>query len=115
MDMEAFVKILFLSFLAITGADLLIWSQINFSRNIPLKIGDRVSFFDKNAMSIRKSQIFSELLCAILIALCNIYMEYPIYGFFITALIAYSLWHVIFVTYTYWNIFSAASINIYRN
>jgi hypothetical protein len=91
------------------GSDLLIWSQINFIRNVPIPDSEKVPFLYRPAMKFDLPQIARWIGIGALISGCNVFLHSALYVAIIAATMIFCIIHLALSTMKYWRAFSAAA------
>lgn len=105
------IVIFLLGITAAAGIDLLIWSEINFIRNVPIPDSDKVPFLLRAAVKFEMSQIARWIGIGALISGCNIFLNSAYYVPIFAATLILCVTHLALSTIKYWRAFSAASKN----
>jgi hypothetical protein len=88
------------------GGDLLIWSQINYSRNVPIKENYKIPLLFREAIKIDIIQIGRWIFIGVLTAICNNYIGSRLYGLIFALSFVFYLTHLVLATIRYWRAFS---------
>jgi hypothetical protein len=90
------------------GSDLLLWSEINFIRNVPIPDDEKVPFLFRPAMKFDSWQVARWVGIGALISGCNQFRSSSYYVPIFVAAMILGVIHLSLSTIKYWRTFSAA-------